>query len=255
MVCQEEINHLSSKFMSRAIRSFYNGTFGGIGDELQLNPTESHHLAKVLRREVGDSVEILNGNGGRAEAKCLFICDQEVKVQLTKISNEKKIEPEITMVLAMTKGGRWEEQIKPLTELGVTRISPILSDRTEIKQGSSGLDKKVAKWEKLAIEACKQSGNPWLPQIDHPLSFDRHLTDYTGNILVAGISPNLNSLQFKSENKMLSILIGPEGGWSDKEEEFLQEKGARFFTLGKYTLRAETAAITALAVARNQFLD
>ena len=54
---------------------------------------------------------------------------------------------------------------------------------------------------------------------------------------------------------MLNILIGPEGGWTDREEELLQEKGARFFTLGRYTLRAETAALTALAVARNQFLD
>jgi 16S rRNA (uracil1498-N3)-methyltransferase len=62
-------------------------------------------------------------------------------------------------------------------------------------------------------------------------------------------------MQFKSENKLLSILIGPEGGWTDREEELLQEKGAQFFTLGRYTLRAETAALTALAVARNQFLD
>ena len=255
MVCQEEIIHLSPKLMSRAIRSFYNGTFGGIGDELLLDPTESYHLAKVLRREVGDSVEILNGNGGRAKVKCLVICDKEVRVQITKISNEQKIEPEITMVLAMTKGGRWEEQIKPLTELGVARISPILSDRTEIKQGISGFDKKVAKWEKLALEASKQSGNPWLPQIDHPLSFDGYLTHYSGNLLVAGLAPNLSPMQFKSENKLLSILIGPEGGWTDREEELLQEKGAQFFTLGRYTLRAETAALTALAVARNHFLD
>ena len=158
------------------------------------------------------------------------------------------------MVLAMTKGGKWEEQIKPLTELGVSRISPIITGRTEIKQGAP-FDKKVEKWNKLAMEACKQSGNPWLPQIDQPASFDNYLKECSDNIVVAGLAPKLTPLRVEDGNKRLNILIGPEGGWTDQEEEALCEKGAHFFTLGRYTLRAETAALTSLAVARSQFLD
>jgi 16S rRNA (uracil1498-N3)-methyltransferase len=158
------------------------------------------------------------------------------------------------MVLAMTKGGKWEEQIKPLTELGVSRISPIITGRTEIKQGAP-FDKKVDKWNKSAIEACKQSGNPWIPQIDPPVSLENYLRECKGNLLVAGLAENLNRMPLEATTKEVNILIGPEGGWTDQEEEALCEKGAHFFTLGRYTLRAETAALTALAVARSQFLD
>ena len=254
MVCQEEIIDLSTSLMSRVIRSFYDGPFSKVGEELRLDPTESYHLAKVLRRSAGDFIELLNGKGGRAVAKCVLIGDKEVTVQITKVSEEEKIEPQVTMVLAMTKGGKWEEQIKPLTELGVSRISPIITDRTEIKQSAS-FDKKVEKWNKLAMEASKQSGNPWLPQIDQPVFFDNYLRECSENIVVAGLAPKLTSLRVEEGNKRLNILIGPEGGWSEQEEEALCEKGAHFFTLGRYTLRAETAALTALAVARSQFLD
>ena len=254
MVCQEEIIDLSPSFMSRVVRSFYDGPFSKVGEELRLDPTESYHLAKVLRRSVGDFIEVLNGKGGRAEAKCILVADKEVMVQITKVFEEEKIEPQVTMVLAMTKGGKWEEQIKPLTELGVSRISPIITGRTEIKQGAP-FDKKVEKWNKLAMEACKQSGNPWLPQIDQPASFDNYLRECSDNIVVAGLAPKLTPLRVEDGNKRLNILIGPEGGWTDQEEEALCEKGAHFFTLGRYTLRAETAALTSLAVARIQFLD
>ena len=254
MVCQEEIIDLSPTFMSRVIRSFYDGPFSKVGEELRLGPTESYHLAKVLRRSDGDFIELLNGKGGRAEAKCVLIGDKEVRVQITKIFEEEKIVPQVTMVLAMTKGGKWEEQIKPLTELGVSRISPIITGRTEIKQGAS-FDKKVDKWNKSAIEACKQSGNPWMPQIDSPVSLENYLRECKGTLLVAGLAENLNRMPLEATTKEVNILIGPEGGWTDQEEEALCEKGAHFFTLGRYTLRAETAALTALAVARSQFLD
>jgi 16S rRNA (uracil1498-N3)-methyltransferase len=254
MVCQEEIIDLSPSSMSRVIRSFYDGSFSKVGEELRLDPTESYHLAKVLRRSDGDFIELLNGKGGRAEAECFLIGDKEVRVQITKVFEEEKIVPQVTMVLAMTKGGKWEEQIKPLTELGVSRISPIITGRTEIKQGAP-FDKKVDKWNKSAIEACKQSGNPWIPQIDPPVSLENYLRECKGTLLVAGLAENLNRMPLEATTKEVNILIGPEGGWTDQEEEALCEKGAHFFTLGRYTLRAETAALTALAVARSQFLD
>ena len=77
----------------------------------------------------------------------------------------KKEQPCLRMVLAITKSGKWEDQIKPLTELGVDQITPLLTERTEIKQDRTSFRNKVDKWRKLAIEACKQSGNPWLPNM------------------------------------------------------------------------------------------
>ena len=241
--------------MSRKIRSFYSGPFRGDGEELVLAPEESYHLSKVLRRSVGDPIEVLNGKGGLAEAECISISSKQVTVRISSVRDHKKEKPELRMVLAMTKGGKWEDQIKPLTELGVDRITPLLSDRTEIKQDRRSFKNKVDKWAKLAIEACKQSGNPWFPRLDQPITLPEYLNDRTGLIWVASLAENSGPLKIDKQQNSYDILVGPEGGWTDSEESKFKEYGAKFFSLAKYTLRAETAGISALAVARAQIID
>jgi 16S rRNA (uracil1498-N3)-methyltransferase len=241
--------------MSRTIRSFYAGPFEGAGEELVLDTEESYHLSKVLRRSVGDSIEVLNGKGGVAEAECISISSKQVTVRISSVRDHKKEKPELRMVLAMTKGGKWEDQIKPLTELGVDRITPLLSDRTEIKQDRRSFKNKVDKWAKLAIEACKQSGNPWFPRLDKPITLPEYLNDPTGLIWVASLAENSGPLKIDKQQNSYDILVGPEGGWTDSEESKFKEYGAKFFSLGKYTLRAETAGLSALAVARAQIID
>ena len=255
MVCQEEMIHLSRVVMSRSIRSFYSGPFRGAGEELVLDLEESHHLSKVLRRSVGDPIEVLNGEGGVAEAECISISNKQVIVRISSVRDHKREQPGLRMVLAITKSGKWEDQIKPLTELGVNRITPLLTERTEIKQDRTSFRNKVDKWVKLAIEACKQSGNPWLPQLDQPITLSEYLNDRTELIWVASLTESTSQLKFDRQQDSIDILIGPEGGWTDSEESKFKECGANFFSLGKYTLRAETAGISALAVARSQFIE
>ena len=241
--------------MSRTIRSFYAGPFEGAGEELVLDTEESYHLSKVLRRSVGDPIEVLNGKGGLAEAECISISSKQVIVRISSVRDHKKEKPELRMVLAMTKGGKWEDQIKPLTELGVDRITPLLSDRTEIKQDRRSFKNKVDKWAKLAMEACKQSGNPWFPRLDQPITLPEYLNDRTGLIWVASLAENSGPLKIDKQQNSYDIFVGPEGGWTDSEESKFKEYGAKFFSLAKYTLRAETAGISALAVARAQIID
>ena len=241
--------------MSRTIRSFYSGPFRGDGEELVLDPEESYHLSKVLRRSVGDPIEVLNGKGGVAEAECIFISSKQVIVRISSVRDHKKEKPGLRMVLAMTKGGKWEDQIKPFTELGVDRITPLLSDRTEIKQDRRSFKNKVDKWAKLAMEACKQSGNAWFPRLDQPITLSEYLNDRTGIFWVASLTENAGPLKIDKQQDPCDILVGREGGWTDSEESKLKEYGARFFSLGKYILRAETAGISALAVARSHFLN
>ena len=241
--------------MSRTIRSFYSGPFRGDGEELVLDPEESYHLSKVLRRSVGDPIEVLNGKGSVGEAECITISSKQVIVRISSVRNHKKEKPALRMVLAMTKGGKWEDQIKPLTELGVDRITPLLSERTEIKQERKSFKNKVDKWGKLAMEACKQSGNPWFPRLDQPITLPEYLSDRTGIFWVASLTENAGPLKIDKQQDSCDILVGPEGGWTDSEESKFNEYGAKFFSLGKYTLRAETAGLSALAVARSQFID
>ena len=241
--------------MSRTIRSFYAGPFEGVGEELVLDKEESYHLSKVLRRSVGDPIEVLNGVGGVAETECISISKKQVIVRISSVRNHKKEKPALRMVLAMTKGGKWEDQIKPLTELGVDRITPLLSERTEIKQERKSFKNKVDKWGKLAMEACKQSGNPWFPRLDQPITLPEYLSDRTGIFWVASLTENAGPLKIDKQQDSCDILVGPEGGWTISEESKFKEYGAKFFSLSKFTLRAETAGLSALAVARSQFID
>ena len=157
----------------------------------------------------------------------------------------------------MTKANRWEEIIRPLTEMGVGRITPLLTERTEVRMPSGKETEKLAKWRKLAIEACKQSGNPWLPEIDSPLKFGELLPDKENRSFIASIRLSFGKslADFESPPSGALLIIGPEGGWTDGEEDWALENGAVPFSLGPNVLRTETAALCALAVARADFLD
>ena len=158
------------------------------------------------------------------------------------------------MLIALTKSAKWDELIKPLTELGVNQITPLVTERTEAKIDSTKFEGKITKWRKLAIEACKQSGNPWLPQVDQPLELKKYLSNPNKKAWMASISATYSSDLFSSISESIDLLIGPEGGWTKKEEKMACECGIHFFSLGAWTLRTETASLSALAVARNHFL-
>ena len=243
--------------MIRKFRAFSSIELSEGEDELILDEEESYHLGKVLRVQVGSSVEILDGRGSLAEAE---IAQLDRRATRVKILGRKSIalpNPFFRMAVAMTKANRWEEIIRPLTEMGVGRITPLVTERTEGRIPSGKEKGKLAKWRKLAIEACKQSGNPWLPEIDSPLKFGELLPDKERASFIASLRlrPVKSLTDFESPPSGFLLIIGPEGGWTAGEEGLALEKGAVPFSLGPHVLRTETAAVCALAVARAGFLD
>lgn len=240
--------------MSRFIRSFYNG-FIENETEVMLGTEESHHLSRVLRREVGDQIELLDGKGTVARGECIEITNKSIWVRVSSVQRAPLFLPEINMSIALTKGGKWEDLIKPLTELGVHQITPLITERTEVKVGMDNFNKKKKKYEKLAIEGCKQSGNPWLPKIDDPQEYESYLSACNQSIYMATLTASNTGLHVDTHLEKFDLLIGPEGGWTDKEEKLAIDSGVIFYSLATTTLRAETAAVSSLAVARNQFLD
>jgi 16S rRNA (uracil1498-N3)-methyltransferase len=243
--------------MIRKFRAFSSIELSEGEDELILDEEESYHLGKVLRVQVGSSVEILDGRGSLAEAE---IAQLDRRATRVKILGRKSIalpNPFFRMAVAMTKANRWEEIIRPLTEMGVGRITPLVTERTEGRIPSGKEKGKLAKWRKLAIEACKQSGNPWLPEIDLPIRFGELLRDKESACFMASLqSHSVKPLvEFERKPAKVLLVIGPEGGWTEDEENLAVENGANLFSLGSSVLRTETAALCALAVARVGFLD
>ena len=114
---------------------------------------------------------------------------------------------------------------------------------------------KKERWQKIARDACKQSGNPWLPKLDDPVSLNDALSQTQGDdCWIGSLCDERIKLSPKPSNRTVSIFIGPEGGWTEEEEENALKAEFSFFTLGIHVLRMETAAISALAVARQHML-
>jgi 16S rRNA (uracil1498-N3)-methyltransferase len=243
--------------MTRIFRAFSTMELSEGEDQLVLDREESHHLGKVLRVQAGFSVEILDGRGSLAAAEITEVDRNAIRVKILELKSLPPPKPFVRIAVAMTKANRWEEMIRPLTEMGVGHITPLLTERTEVSIPTGKEIDKLAKWRKLAIEACKQSGNPWLPAIDAPVRLDELLRGKDEAVFIASLRLHgLKSLtDLKSPLPESLLIIGPEGGWTEEEECFALENGAVPFYLGPNVLRTETAALCALAVARVAFLD
>ena len=238
--------------MTRRIRAYMEQTPTCVGEECFLSEDEAVHLSRVLRLQTGAKIECLDGKGGCYQAECLEVHRSKVQIRILTIDQSEPQFPEIRLAVALGKANKWEELIRPLTELGINRLTPIVSERTEGEFSLNKFEAKKIRWQKIAQEACKQSGNLWIPEFDQPVAFTELLKQIPEDQDCWMASLHVQSKKFapSSGRKKISLLIGPEGGWSEKEEQIAQKHGASFFTMGKNTLRLETAAVSALAVAR-----
>jgi 16S rRNA (uracil1498-N3)-methyltransferase len=244
--------------MSRTIRTFFDPLSNETESTIHLDEIESHHLLKVLRLGEGDEIEALNGQGDVYKVKIENVAKKSVRLAVLDKRLVPRPEPFFQMGISLLKGNRWEDMIRPLTELGVGRLFPLLTDRTEAKLRDCNVLSKIQKWEKIAREACKQSGNPWMPIFDTPKKFSTYVEkmDDKDAVLFGSLSPFAKKCEDISLGRVstITVFIGPEGGWSQGEENLASESGFSFFTLGKNTLRVETAALSGLAVARERFI-
>lgn len=243
--------------MTRIIRTFSSLELSETDDELTLDEEESHHLGRVLRGQVGSPVEVLDGRGSLANAEITKLDRRATRVRILGRKLISQPKPFFRMAVAMTKASRWEEMIRPLTELGVGCITPLVSERTEVRVSRDKEMSKLAKWRKLAIEACKQSGNPWLPEIEAPVRLEELFHDNQSSAYMASLrAHSIKPLaELDNQKERVLLIIGPEGGWVGGEEDLAVASGVNLFSLGPNVLRAETAALCALAVARVGFLD
>ena len=242
--------------MSRVIRVFTEQSPVSLGGEIILPSSESTHLARVLRVKEGDPVEVLDGRGGRFPARCLKVSRSQVTVHITEFHQDSEQMPAVRMAIAIGKGNKWDDLIRPLTELGVSVLTPLFTERTEGSISPSKLKDKKERWQKLAQEACKQSGNVWMPKFDDPITFHELVSgiSHHEDCWMGSLSSNSTSFSPQRSAERISIFVGPEGGWSPQEEEIAQSAGVNLFSLGSHVLRLETAAVSALAVARQHML-
>lgn len=228
-------------------------------DTLALTDDEARHCAQVMRRSVGDEIIAFNGVGGWAQCRITSI--SKTRVDLACGAPEMSPAPsvKITLLQAVPKAGNMELIIEKAVELGANEIIPVLTERTVVKLDAKEAAKKCEKWQRLAVEACKQCGQNWLPQIHLPRPFDtawNQLADHDLR-LIAAIQEDAKPLKSLLATRQAAnlqppasalIAIGPEGDFTPAEYALARQQGCLPMSLGRIILRVETAALFCLSV-------
>ncbi len=219
------------------------------------DPQESRHLIIVLRKNIGDSVQIFDGEGQVYYGKITALSGGRVE---GTIESSRVLETPLRKIFvypSLIKGPAFEWMLEKLTELGVYQIQPFTSQRTVIRNKENIKDSKLKRWEKILLSSAKQCGRSTLPQIKAPQSLQECLKQSQGQGLLLFFWEGENTRELRDiapklkEDPTLSIhlFIGPEGGFTVEEVHNAQKQGALSLRLGGTILRAETAAIAATA--------
>jgi len=219
-------------------------------DTIDLEGPASHYLARVLRLSGGDPLILFNGDGRDYSAEILAVQRHCVTVKLgvgRTIDNESPLK--ITLVQAISRGERMDYSLQKATELGVFCIQPINSQRVEVRLDAKRRAKRQAHWQGVVISACEQSGRAVVPEVKPPCSLDEWLAvdNATPQLILDPLAERkLSSFPVKAGD--VSILIGPEGGFTRKELDGATTRGAEAVSLGPLIVRTETAGPVAVAL-------
>ncbi|MFY9221626.1 MAG: 16S rRNA (uracil(1498)-N(3))-methyltransferase [Blastocatellia bacterium] len=219
---------------------------------------EAHHLRKVLRLNLGDKVFIFNGLGDEWLAVIDEFASQSVKLSLEEKFIDNVESPlEITLIQGLIKGDKFDWVIQKAVELGVSKIQPLITEHTDI-QPTKG-EKRLERWQRIALEATKQSKRRKLTEILSPIKWSELVkTLSTPTIVFAEINAkpfNQVVKDLKLENNAINLIVGSEGGWTAKELKEASLANFYLANLGKRILRAETAAVTAVVLLQHLFGD
>lgn len=240
------------------LRAYHPFDVPADAEALTLSKDESFHLAKVLRARAGEPVIAFDGNGKTFSGKILGGDAKALTISVEARSCVPASRCRLALAQAMPKGSLMDDVIRQATEIGAARIFPLASARSEVKLDAKRAEHKLERWRAIAVEACKQCGNAFVPEIFPvmtPEAFFREQTPNRGNALwitaslEEGTRPCTEIARERAANPPEEILwlVGPEGDFSPEEYALARESGCVPARLGDNVLRAVTAAIYTLA--------
>lgn len=210
---------------------------------ITLGKDQQHYLGRVLRLRGGDRFIAMDGRGKWWLAQL----EGEQAQILEQLSPENELPVTVTLMVALPKGNGFDEIVRYCTELGVTCIAPVLSDRTLLNPSPQ----KLERWRRIATEAAEQSERCFIPTILEPVPFTTAITASLGSHRYIcegrGDYPHLNNL-IESDTSTITIATGPEGGWTEGEISLAIASGFQPVSLGRRILRAVTAPTVAITL-------
>ncbi len=229
------------------------------GSELVLEGDRARYVGRVLRLRIGDDITVFNGTGPEWRATIAAMTKDTATLRIGEETPGTCESPlKVHLVQGVSRGERMDYVVQKATELGVKRITPVLTEYGVVKLDESRGTKRREHWAQVAAGACEQSGRTRVPLIDAPL----RLNDWFGNKsadadvdLILAPGAGLPLARVAAPETKVCILIGPEGGFSRSEYDDAQVAGFRAVSLGPRILRTETAAAAALAVMQSLWGD
>jgi 16S rRNA (uracil1498-N3)-methyltransferase len=226
---------------------------------LTLSAGDSHHACRVLRLQVGDRLEVLDGAGRVYLGQVSERDPGGLRAEVLEVRDQPP-PPLIGLGPALLKGRAMDFLLQKATELGAVRISPLLTTRTVVQVDPREVEDRRADWSRCAQEACKQCGNAWLPQIDAPQSLTAFLATPPQGLLLAAMLradaelPGAVLERSEGFGQAVTLLTGPEGDFTREEQEAMLQVGIQPITLGPRVLRAETAVLAGLAILQHEWV-
>lgn len=227
------------------------------GTRLRLEGSAAGHVTRVLRLRVGAALTLFNGAGGEYEASIDKAHGEELTVAVgTHHAIERESPLAVTLVQGVSRGERMDLVVQKATELGVARLVPVITERSVVKLDAHQADRKRLHWRAIVVAACEQCGRNRLPELLGPLGLREFLRGAAAGGTRLMLSPHAaRGLDELSRDTAVTVLIGPEGGLSEAEQEAAAQAGFEAVRLGPRILRTETAALTALALLQRQWGD
>ena len=229
------------------------------GSEVVLPENASAHLSRVLRLAVGDECVLFNGDGNDYAARITSMGKRELRVVVAagrEVGNESPLA--ITLLQGVARGEKMDLILQKATELGVTAIVPLWSQRSEVKLDESRTEKRLAHWRGVVASACEQSGRARVPGVAAPLSLAAALAVLPAGGLRLILDPDgelaLGTLAV-GDGAGIVLAVGPEGGWSPADREQLRAGGFQGLRLGPRILRTETAGLAAISALQSRLGD
>ena len=224
------------------------------GEEFLIVGEDAHHIARSLRMRVGETLTLCAPGAVDCFCEIIGFMEDGVMVRVSAL-NENEAEPlwQVTIYQCLPKSDKLEQVIQKSTELGAVRIQPVQSSRCVARMDQGAVRKKLPRWQRIALEAAKQSGRGRIPLLSPPLGLREALQEAVslGTAIFfyeAGGEPLKAILKENSVDQSIGVFIGPEGGFDPKEAQLAKDLGAHIATLGKRILRTETVSAAVLAM-------
>lgn len=227
----------------------------GEHQQIELPRETSHYLSRVLRLPIEAQLRVFNGTGGEYAAHISAASKNSVSIQTGAFCSSNNSSPlHIHLGIVISKGERMDFVVQKATELGVTEISLLNSERSEVKLKGDRQQKRLTHWQRVAISACEQCGSNLIPKIHAPVNLSEWLALRDEAVKLI-LQPGTDQPFEQEKPANVALLVGPEGGFSKNEVHTANLEGFSSISLGPRILRTETAPLAAISILQHHWGD